>query len=126
MSINVDELMKRPYKMVVEKDPHEGGYVISFPDLNGCLTCADDEAEIIALAEDAKREWFIAQIEGGRPIPLPSTEESADDYSGRINLRAPKELHRDLARNAERQGVSLNQYCIYALTKKNEQEMLMR
>ena len=30
-----------PYKMVITPDSEEGGYVISYPDLPGCITCAD-------------------------------------------------------------------------------------
>ena len=34
----VEYYMSLPYQMLVDKDPDEKGYVISFPDLKGCLT----------------------------------------------------------------------------------------
>ena len=38
-------------------------------------------------------------------------------YSGKVNLRMPRSLHRDLARRAEEEGVSLNQFMVVALTR---------
>lgn len=38
-------------------------------------------------------------------------------YSGKVNLRMPKSLHRDLARRAEEEGVSLNQFMVVALAR---------
>jgi len=40
-------------------------------------------------------------------------EES--EKSGRIALRIPKSLHAKLAEQAHKEGVSLNQYCLYKL-----------
>ena len=39
------------------------------------------------------------------------------EYSGKLMLRIPKELHRDLAIAAKMNGVSLNQYAVYKLAK---------
>ena len=39
------------------------------------------------------------------------------EYSGKLMLRIPKELHRDLAIAARMNGVSLNQYAVYKLAK---------
>ena len=38
------------------------------------------------------------------------------EKSGKIALRIPKTLHAELAEQAKREGVSLNQYCLYKLT----------
>ena len=37
------------------------------------------------------------------------------EKSGRIALRIPKSLHTKLAEQAHKEGVSLNQYCLYKL-----------
>lgn len=42
-----------------------------------------------------------------RPIP--------SQYNGKISLRIPKSLHRELVQEAEAEGVSLNQYALYRL-----------
>ena len=43
-------------------------------------------------------------------------ENSDPSHSGRLLLRMPPELHADLARTAEREGVSLNAYITRVLT----------
>ncbi|WP_406797928.1 MULTISPECIES: toxin-antitoxin system HicB family antitoxin [Brevibacillus] len=47
-------------------------------------------------------------------MPFPKAE---GDYSGKINLRVPKSLHRQLAIEAELENVSLNQYMLYKLSR---------
>lgn len=39
------------------------------------------------------------------------------EYSGRIHLRMPRSLHRDLAHRAEQENVSLNQLIVTALAR---------
>ncbi len=110
----VDEYMALPYKMEIEEDPYEGGYVASFPDLPGCLTFAETMEELIILIEDAKRTWFESMIERGMPINEP---KRLNDYSGSFKLRMPKSLHMKLAEHAKEEGISMNQYCVYLLSQ---------
>lgn len=112
----VDEYMALPYRIELVPDVSEGGYVVSYPDLRGCLTTGETIEEAIANAEDAKREWLIAAMEDGYPIPDPSSDES---YSGQFKLRIPKSLHRQLATQAKKEGISMNQYCLYLLSQNN-------
>ena len=56
----INEYMRLPYKMEVVEDPAEGGFVVSFPDLRGCITCAETAEKAIAAATDAKRAWLEA------------------------------------------------------------------
>lgn len=44
--------------------------------------------------------------------------EELKEYSGNIKLRLPKTLHESLVEAAKLEGISLNQYCIYALSEK--------
>ena len=39
------------------------------------------------------------------------------EYSGKISLRLPKSLHRDLIQAAKREGISLNQFLLYKLAR---------
>jgi antitoxin HicB len=48
------------------------------------------------------------------PIPLPN---NSIEYSGKLLLRMPKSLHRDLARQAEAEAISLNQYISSILSR---------
>lgn len=52
--------------MVLTPDVKDGGYVASFPDLPGCITCADTKEKAIANAKDAKRAWIEAALESNR------------------------------------------------------------
>ena len=110
----IDEYMKLPYRMEVVEDTAEGGYVVSYPDLRGCITCADTIEAAIANAKDAKQSWLEAAAEAGCEIPEP---DDLEKYSGQFKLRLPKSLHRQLTEHSKREGVSMNQYCVYLLAK---------
>ena len=55
----IDEYLHLPYSMELIPDPDEGGYVVSFPDLPGCLSSGETYEEALKNAEDAKKEWLI-------------------------------------------------------------------
>lgn len=65
-------------------------------------------------AKDAKREWIRAALEEGIEIYEP---DSLENYSGQFKLRIPRSLHRSLAEHSQREGISMNQYCVYLLSK---------
>lgn len=109
----IDEYMRLPYRMELTPDPDEGGFVVSYPDLPGCLSSGETVEEAVSNAADAKRAWLEAAIEDGVIIQEPS---SLDDYSGQFKLRLPKSLHRSLAERSRQEGISMNQYCLYLLT----------
>ncbi|MBI4285763.1 MAG: type II toxin-antitoxin system HicB family antitoxin [Chloroflexi bacterium] len=94
------------YPVTIHRDA-DGGGVAEFEDLPGCLTQADTVAELLEMAEDAKRSWLTTAYETGLEIPLP---RELDEYKGKILVRVTRSLHRELAAAAKRQGVSLNQY----------------
>jgi predicted HicB family RNase H-like nuclease len=51
----------------------------------------------------------VAEAEAELPSPR--------EYSGKVNIRMPRSLHRDLVRRAEREGVSLNQLMVVLLAR---------
>lgn len=114
MARTVDEYMKLPYRLELVEDPDEGGYVALYPDLPGCLTVGETVEKAIDNARDAKRTWFEAALEDGAEIWEPKSLES---YSGQFKIRMPRSLHRSLAEHAQREGISMNQYCIYLLSR---------
>lgn len=59
----LEKLVQLSYKMEISPDLDEGGYVISFPELPGCLTCGETIEQALKNAEDAKQEWYIAQMD---------------------------------------------------------------
>lgn len=62
-----------PYKMVIVPDTEEGGYVVSFPDLPGCITCAGTLEETLKNAKDAKLAWIEAALESNTKIREPNS-----------------------------------------------------
>ena len=56
----------------VVPDPDEGGFVVFYPDLPGCITCGETMESAIANARDAKAEWLAAASEEGINNQLPS------------------------------------------------------
>ncbi len=110
----IEEYMKLPYRIELIPDPDEGGYAAAYPELPGCLSSGETVEEACRNAEDAKREWLAAAIEDGFTIPEP---DSIDAYSGQFKLRLPRSLHRQLALQSKREGVSMNQYCVFLLSK---------
>lgn len=78
------------------------GYMVTIPDLPGCVADGETVEEAIAEARDAFEAWTIAEREDAGTLPAPKT------YSGQFVQRIPKTLHMRLARRAESEGVSLN------------------
>lgn len=50
-------------------------------------------------------------------LPLDIVRNDIEGYSGHILVRIPKSLHRQLALEAKREGISLNQYALYKLSR---------
>ncbi len=112
--------LEYPFQVIASAD---GGYVIRFPDLPGCVSQADDLAEVGDIAEEIRTLWIETEYEAGADIPLPSYSE---DYSGKFNLRLPRSLHRTLAESAGQEGVSLNQYVTMLLARRDVQAQVER
>lgn len=101
-----------PYRITITP-AEEGGYVVSIPDLPGCISQGETLEESIKTIEDAKTCWLEVALEDGISIPEPTGEE----YSGKFNIRVPKSLHRILVEKAKEDNVSLNQYINYQLSR---------
>ncbi len=111
----IEYYMGLPYEAVIKRDSGaDGGWFARVPDLPGCMTYAETYEGLGPMIEDAKRGWIEDALEHGDPVPEPRDLEG---YSGKVNLRMPKTLHRDLARRAEQEGVSLNQVMLDALSR---------
>lgn len=61
----MNEYLNMPYRMEVVEDKDEGGYVVSFPDLPGCITCGETVESAIANASEAKKIWLETALEEG-------------------------------------------------------------
>ena len=110
----LSDYMEMSYRMEIVEDKEEGGFVVSYPDLPGCITCGETVESAVANALDAKKAWIEAAIEEGIQIQEP---DSLEDYSGQFKLRIPRSLHKLLAEHSKREGISMNQYCVYLLSR---------
>ena len=108
----LNDYLALSYRMEIIRDSDEGGFVASYPDLPGCITCGETEEEALKNALDAKKAWLEAALEENIEIPEP---DSLEAYSGQFKLRLPRSLHRALAEHSQREGISMNQYCVYLL-----------
>ncbi len=110
----LNDYMKLNYRMEIIEDRDEGGFVVSYPELPGCITCGETIESAVASALDAKKAWLEAAIDEKIEIHEP---DSLENYSGQFKLRMPRSLHRSLAEHSKREGISMNQYCVYLLSK---------
>lgn len=110
----LNDYLALSYRMEIVRDSDEGGFVASYPDLPGCITCGETEEEALKNVLDAKKAWLEAALEENIEIPEP---DSLEAYSGQFKLRLPRSLHRALAEHSQREGISMNQYCVYLLAK---------
>ncbi len=88
-----------------------GGFLITFPDLPGCVSDGETEAEAVANGREAFASLVSALHDMGRDIPAPSfTQDMATTpgASGKFVARVPKSIHAKLAARAKAEGVSLN------------------
>ncbi len=110
----INDYMSMNYRMEIVEDKDEGGFVVSFPELPGCITCGNTIETAVANAIDAKKAWLETAIEEGIQIQEP---DDLEEYSGQFKLRIPRSLHRSLSEHSKREGISMNQYCVYLLSK---------
>ena len=68
------------------------------------------DREMLTEAVSAKDQGYIPKEEY-------EIERNKRVYNGKIALRIPKTLHQDLIEAAKKEGVSLNQYCLYKLAQ---------
>ena len=114
---------KKPLSYYLELDypitfyPEEvGGFTVLIRDLPGCVTQGETLEEAFEMITEAKELWLETAHEFGDPIPLPHTMVT---YSGKTMLRMPAYLHKRLAENAKREGISLNQYIVTLLSERD-------
>lgn len=110
----VARYMALPYRIELIPDTEDGGFVVSMPELPGCISQGDTVEEALEMIRDAQRGWLTVALKHGDPIPEPRPPEG---YSGRLNVRVPRSLHRALADSAAAEGVSLNLFVATALAR---------
>jgi antitoxin HicB len=84
-----------------------GGFLVTFPDLPGCMSDGESIEEAIANAADAENEWLLASKEW----------DKNDEKPGRFVARMPQWMYKGLRYNAQKEGVSMNTLIVSLLAK---------
>lgn len=106
--------LELPYRIMVVRDDHDSHpWRAAVEELVGCEARGVTAAEAVGQIPGALAEWVEDAYAAGREIPEPW---DARDYSGKLLVRMPKSVHRELAHSAERDHVSLNAYINALLT----------
>lgn len=85
--------------------PEEGGgFLITLPDLPGCMSDGETVEEAIDHGRDAFACWMAAHVEDGREIPLPRQESLVV----RMEQRLPRAMRSRLDFLAKKEGIPLN------------------
>jgi len=84
-----------------------GGYMITFPDLPGCMSDGETLEEVLVNGRDAFNSWIAAQVDMGREIPEP-THYDEEGKPIKFVQRLPRSLHASLQARAKAEGVSIN------------------
>lgn len=113
---NLNYYLQLKYSIIIRQDD-DGSYFAEYPELKGCISVGSTIEEAIEMVNDAKLAWLNTAIENDVFIPEPK-ELSA--YSGNFKIRIPKSLHKELAETAKKEGISMNQLCVYLLSRELE------
>lgn len=108
--------MSLPYNYLIQHMNDESGsyYYGRVLEFDGCQSHGETFEEAFKSLREAMQGWLEVKLEYGDPIPEPVGDEG---YSGKFVIRIPKSLHRKLSIEAQQEGVSLNQYAVYKLSR---------
>lgn len=105
------------YRSEVFWSEEDDGFIAVAPELLGCNAFGETRVQAMEELQGAIASWIEAATVSGKAIPTPITHKGYHDRSGKILVRMPRELHHSLVNEAEYQGISLNQYVCYLLTR---------
>jgi len=105
------DYLKEPYtRILIPGDDSYSAEILEFP---GCFAEGKTPDEAISNLEEAAEDWIEASLDQGLEIPEPFMNQG---FSGKIALRLPRSIHRQAVRLAERDGISLNQFLLSAIS----------
>lgn len=105
------------YPLSIFWSPEDKGFIAEVPDLPGCSAWGTTAAESAREARHAVAAWRKAAKSAKRSIPEARVVAPVSSYSGKLLVHVPKCLHARLAREAERQGVSLDEWVASKLAR---------
>ncbi|MGH9605641.1 MAG: toxin-antitoxin system HicB family antitoxin [Terracidiphilus sp.] len=115
---NARGTMNQHYRVALRYDA-DGYWVAEHPELPGCVADGAASQEALASLNVARELWIESRVAAGLAVPEPQDEPQ---YSGRFVVRIAKSLHRELAGEAEAEGVSLNSLIAGILAGRNRRK----
>lgn len=89
-----------PFEVQPLSNDDGGGYLITFPDLPGCVSDGDTLEETLRNGFDAAESWLRTAAEFGDQIPLPGYR-----IGPRLLAQLPQSLELQLSERAKEHGV---------------------
>ena len=116
MNKTIEYYKNLPYNFMIQhiQDESVSYYYVKVLKLVDCYSTENSYEEVWKDLQEAMEGYIETKLENGFDVPEPV---STEDYSGKFVIRLPKSLHFRLAVEAEKEGVSLNQYALYKLSK---------
>ncbi|MCK4883223.1 MAG: type II toxin-antitoxin system HicB family antitoxin [Candidatus Omnitrophica bacterium] len=102
------------YSINISWSDKDEGFIGVIPEFNNLSAFGETYNEVLEELQKVLNGYIEVYDEDNIPLPEP---KKLQDYSGQTRLRMPKELHQSLAHESENQGVSLNSYMVYLLSK---------
>lgn len=112
-------LNKYGYSITINKldDSIGGGWLISVPELPGCVCQGRTVEEALSNIDAIVEVWVKSEKKRGHQIPPPQIKKVENEYDGKLVLSIPQKLHRELAIKAESENINLNELITFLLTK---------
>lgn len=111
LQTSATEILKKPYTRRITPD-EAGGYVASILEFPGCVAEGETPDEAIRNLDKAALSWVKVALANNYEFRDPV---SFDGCSGKIALRMPRGLHKQVAELAELEDISVNQLLVSAI-----------
>lgn len=95
----IPDPMAYPLELRRLSEDEGGGWLITFPDLPGCMSDGETIEEAIESGKDAFQSWMAVSLEYGHRIPKP-----ADPEAFLVHLHLPQDLYEALNVRARAEG----------------------
>ena len=95
----MSKIYKDSYRFIAVFHFADDGISISFPDLPGCLPCADTEEEALKNARESLGLHLWGLEQDGEPIPAPSSLKNVKLDAGDIKFDSLEELKAQLEKD---------------------------
>lgn len=106
------EILGKPYVRRLQPDEEGRGFTATISEFPGCIAEGDTADEALQNLERVAASWLEVSLAHGRQVRDPASFEGC---SGKIALRIPRGLHRQVAELAEEEDCSINQLLTTAI-----------